>query len=120
MTANQIDPDATTISLDYNLALMLATHVEQSDAYNSREEFVHEALWDKLCTDYECSEVLEAFIAWQEERVATVKHEAQQSIREYEQEITRLQEAQRDFEHTIETEAEEFWRQLENADYETR
>lgn len=119
MTANQTVSDTISVPLDYNLAVMLATHVDQSEKYDSRGSFVQEALWDKLCDEYESSDIHEAFIAWQEQRVATVKREAQQTIRQYEQEAIRLHEAQGDFEATVETEVEEFLRQLEDADYES-
>lgn len=117
MTGTQPMADDISVSLDYNLAVMFATHVDQSDAYDSRAEFVQQALWEKLCEDYQSSDVIEAFIAWQKERVTTLKHDAQHTIREYEQAVTRLQEAQRDFEQTVENEAEEFFQQLEEADY---
>ncbi len=120
MTETQPMTDDISVSLDYNLAVMLAAHVDQSNAYDSQAEFVQEALWDKLCEDYQSSDVLEAFIAWQEDRVTALKHDAQQTIREYEQAVTRLQEAQRDFEQTVENEAEEFFQQLEEADYTMR
>lgn len=111
-------PDSVTASLEYDLAVILATHVDQSDEYDSRAAFVREALWDKLCDEYGSSEVLEKLISRQEDRVEELKYEAQNSIREYEAEVERLRKAQRDFDETIEDEAAAFFDQLEAAEYE--
>lgn len=119
MTQKKTVPDSVSASLDYELAVILATHVDQSDEYESRADFVREALWDKLCDEYESSEVLEAFIARQEERIEALKNEAQNAITDYETEVERLREVQRTFDETVEDEADTFFAQLEEAEYET-
>lgn len=111
-------PDSITASLEYDLAVILATHVDQSDEYESRAAFVREALWDKLCDEYGSSEVLEKFISRQKDLINELKHDAQNSIREYEAEVERLREVQKDFDETIEDEAAAFFDQLEAAEYE--
>lgn len=120
MTQKKTVPDAVSASLDDELAVILATHVDQSDEYESRADFLREALWDKLCEEYESSDVLEAFISRQDDRIEALKHDAQHAIHEYEREVERLREVQQTFEETVEDEAAAFFAQLEAAEYETK
>lgn len=120
MVRKKTVPDSVTASLDYDLAVILATHVDQSDEYDSRADFVREALWDKLCEEYESSDVLEEYISRQERRVDELKRDAEYTIGEYEKEVDRLREAQKEFDQTVENEAEELFEQLDDAEYGTK
>lgn len=113
-------PDNVTATLDYELAVTLATHVDQSDEYDSRAEFVREAIWEKLRQEYRTSDVLDEFITRQEGIVQERKGEAERSIRQYKAELDRLKALKRERDGTVEEEAADFFDQLADAEYEDR
>jgi Arc/MetJ-type ribon-helix-helix transcriptional regulator len=120
MTRKKKVPDNVSATLDYELAVILATHVDQSEEYDSRADFVREAIWEKLRDEHGTSDILDEFINRQEELVQTKKHEATASVRRYEQEIQRLKALKKERDETVEEEADEFFEQLEEAEYEQR
>lgn len=111
-------PDSVTATLDYELAVILATHVDQSDEYDSRADFVREAIWEKLRNEYRTSDILDEFIARQEELVQEKKWEAKNTVRQYEDEIERLKALKKDRDEMVKEEADEFFDKLQEAEYE--
>lgn len=109
-------PDSASAALDYDLAVIFATYVEQSDEYESRADFVRAALWEKLRDDVGTTDVLDHYIQTQKKRVEKLEAEKRRVDREFEAEKDRLQDLQRERDETAEEEAEEFFDQLSEAD----
>ena len=118
MTHKKDVPDEVTATLDYELAVILATHVDQGEEYDSRAEFVREALWEKLRQEYQASDILDEFITRQEELVQEQKWKARSTIQQYEVERDRLKALKQERDETVKEEATDFFDQLEDAEYE--
>lgn len=113
-------PNTVSASLDYELAVILATHVEESDEYESKADFLREALWEKLRDDVGSTDVLDHYIQIQEEKVRQLKAKKSGVEQRLRTESERLEAMQEERVETAEAEADEFFEQLSDAEPDTR
>lgn len=109
-------PDKVSATLDYDLAVALSTHVEQSEEFENRADFVREALWEKLVEESGTSEVLDHYIEKQQERVRDAKWQMEGAESTFQEEKRRLKALKETRDETVEEEADEFFEKLENAE----
>lgn len=111
-------PDSVSASLNYNLATGPSTHVDHSDDYESRADFVRDAIWEKMEREYQTSDVLDAIIEQQESVVDDARSEAERSAERYQEAVERLEALTEDRDEAVEKEADEFFDQLDEVDIE--
>lgn len=110
-------PDSVSAKLDYDLSVMMSTHIEESDEYQSRAEFIRDAMIEKLKRDCKTTDVLEYYIQEKQKEIDEIEKEKQAIITRYKRKKKKLKNLRKEKERLVKKETTEFFDKLKKSNY---